>query len=291
MKKLFYLNFLFLYIACQAQDQKSVLLSPLIHYQYLQESNVVLEVPVETYKIRYRSDGLEITGYISRPKAEEKLPILIFNRGGNRDFGTHKNFRYQQYLAANGYIVLSTQLRGNSYSEGKDEMGGKDLNDILQLIEIAKTLNFAIADKIGVYGISRGGLNTYQISRLSDDIAAIAVVGAPTDPRLDFAARPEMYTQVFKELVGDTLTNKAAYDYRSPLLWADEINEPTLILHGADDWRVTPQNAKLMIEKFTALNKEFDYQIIEGGDHGLNTHRALRNEKVIGWFDKYLKPE
>lgn len=51
-------------------------------------------------------------------------------------------------------------------------MGGKDLNDILKLIEIGQSLEFADKTNIGVYGISRGGLNAYQIARLTDDIKA-----------------------------------------------------------------------------------------------------------------------
>ena len=163
------------------------------------------------------------------------------------------------------------------------------MEDILKLIEIGKSLKFTIPEKIGVYGISRGGLNAYQISRLTDDIAAIAVVGAPVNPRLDFDTRPEMYTDVFMELIGDTISNKEAYDYRSPILWADEINEPVLLLHGSEDWRVKPINAELMIAKLKELNKEFEYLIVEGGDHGINTDRKLRNDKVLTWFKKYLK--
>jgi dipeptidyl aminopeptidase/acylaminoacyl peptidase len=44
-----------------------------------------------------------------------------------------------------------------------------------------------------------------------------------------------------------------------------------------------------MIEEMKRLNKEFDFQIVKNGDHGLNTHRKIRNEKVINWFKKYLK--
>ncbi|WP_165731615.1 S9 family peptidase [Polaribacter sp. 20A6] len=279
-----------LFSSCNKDIKKTENLSPLIDYQYLIQTNNDFKIPTETYKIRYKSDGLEITGYLTKPKDLQKYPTIIYNRGGNRDFGTFtpKSLIYQQYLASNGFIILSSQLRGNMHSEGEDEYGGKDLNDILKLIEINKSLKFS-NQNIGVYGISRGGLNAYQISRLTDEIKAIAVVGAPTDPRLDFDTRPEMYEKVLKELVGDTINFKKEYDYRSPIKWVNEINEPTLILHGSDDWRVKPINAELMIEEMKRLNKEFDYQIVENGDHGLNTHRNIRNEKVINWFKKYLK--
>ena len=98
-----------------------------------------------------------------------------------------------------------------------------------------------------------------------------------------------MYENVLKEMIGDTINFKKEYDYRSPIKWVNEINEPTLILHGSDDWRVKPINAELMIEEMKRLNKEFDFQIVENGDHGLNTHRKIKNEKVINWFKTYLE--
>jgi len=279
------------YSSCNQPVKKTENFSPLIDYQYLIQTNNNFNVSTETYKIRYTSDSLEITGFLTKPKNSQKYPTIIYNRGGNRDFGTFtsKDLIYQQYLASNGFIILSSQLRGNIFSEGKDEYGGKDLNDILKLIEINKSLKCS-NQNIGVYGISRGGLNAYQISRLTDDIKAIAVVGAPTDPRLDFDTRPEMYEKVLKELVGDTIHLKKEYDYRSPIKWVNEINEPTLILHGSDDWRVKPINATLMIAAMRRLHKEFDYQIVKNGNHALNNYRKIRNEKVINWFKKYLTP-
>lgn len=287
---IFYLTMLCLLFGCKEPSKKSATFSSLIDYQHLILTSNRFEIPVETYKIRYQSDGLEITGYISKQKNAENQPAIIVTRGGNRNFGTFgvRNLNYQQFLASQGYVVLSSQLRGNIFSEGEDEFGGKDLNDILKLIEINKTLEFT-NEKIGVHGTSRGGLNAYQISRITDDIDAIAVIGAPTNVRLDIKLDPEMYEMVYKELVGDTIQNKAAYDYRSPLLWANEINEPTLILHGSDDQRVQLIHAELMIEKMKTLNKTFDYHIFEGGNHGLGTHWQEKNSKVLNWFHKYLK--
>jgi dipeptidyl aminopeptidase/acylaminoacyl peptidase len=222
-----------LYSSCNQSIKKTENFSPLIDYQYLIQTNNDFELPTETYKIRYNSDGLEITGFLTKPKTLQKYPTIIYNRGGNQDFGTFtlKDLRFQQYLASNGFIILSSQLRGNMFSEGKDEFGGKDLNDILKLIEINKSLKYS-NQNIGVFGISRGGLNAYQISRLTDEIKAIAVVGAPTDPRLDFDTRPEMYEKVLKELVGDTIKFKKEYDYRSPIKWVNEINEQHLFYTG-----------------------------------------------------------
>jgi len=285
-----FIFFIICSIGCAETRNSAATFSPLITHQHIVPKNDNADSLTASYQIKYRSDGLEITGYLTRPHKEGVYPVIIYNRGGNRDYGTltTRDLKYHQYLAPFGYVVLSSQLRGNAYSEGVDEFGGEDLNDILRLIEINKTLDFT-NDYIGVYGISRGGLNAYQISRLSDEIKAIAVVGAPVDPRLDFYTRPEMYQNVFKEIVGDTIEHRAAYDYRSPIKWVDEINEPVLILHGTNDHRVKPLHADLMIQKLKSLNKEFKYKFVEHADHGLNSHKSLRDREILEWFDKYLK--
>jgi dipeptidyl aminopeptidase/acylaminoacyl peptidase len=41
---------------------------------------------VEIKSITYLSDGLKVKGYLAAPKKGEKLPCVIFNRGGNQSF-------------------------------------------------------------------------------------------------------------------------------------------------------------------------------------------------------------
>ena len=43
---------------------------------------------VRLFSLFYRSDGLRVAGYLSVPKeADGPAPAVIFNRGGNREFG------------------------------------------------------------------------------------------------------------------------------------------------------------------------------------------------------------
>jgi len=223
----------------------------LISYQYLYSSGNMLNGEIiETYEIKYRVNGLMITGYINRPSGDAKMyPAIIYCRGGNRDFGTFERGQLdiQRQLASEGFVVLSSQLRGNIFSQGTDEMGGADLNDILQLIEIAKKLPFVKGDRIGIHGVSRGGSNAYQISRMSDDIRSISVIGTSVDIRDSHLYRPKKYTMVNLPLIGDTIQFKDEYDKRSPILWVDELNEPLLILHGTADWRSKIEYVKRII--------------------------------------------
>ena len=88
-------------------------------------------------KITYDSDGLKVKGYIAQPKDDsKKYPSIIWCRGGIGNAGAIDAFNAKGIfgqLASWGYVVLSTQYRGNDGSEGKDEFGGDDLNDVLNL--------------------------------------------------------------------------------------------------------------------------------------------------------------
>ena len=98
----------------------------------------------DSYWMEYESDGLTISGVLAYPKHSklDKLPVVIYNRGGNAK--TAANNRWAQLrkilpLAEQGYLVLASNYRGSKFSQGKDEYGGKDVNDVLRLLELVET--------------------------------------------------------------------------------------------------------------------------------------------------------
>jgi dipeptidyl aminopeptidase/acylaminoacyl peptidase len=93
------------------------------------------------YRITYLSDGLKVTGFLAEPKEKGKYPCIIANRGGNRAFAQWDTLRMALYLGRMstwGYVVIASQYRGNDGGEGQEEFGGKDVNDVLNLIPALK---------------------------------------------------------------------------------------------------------------------------------------------------------
>ena len=244
---------------------------------------------VECYKIKYSSDGLKVIGFLLKPKSEDlKFPVMIFNRGGNREVGkiTKEFLAYLSYLASKNYVVLASQYRGNDGGQGREEFGGKDVNDVLNLIPLAKSLPFTEPDKIVMYGISRGGMMTYLAIKEGADIKAAAVVGGITDLVQSYEERAERMKKVIRELVGK---DRDEWKKRSAYYWPEKINVPVLILHGEDDWRVKISQAIKLSEKLREAGKPHKLVIFPKGDHGLNTHRSERNRKIFAWFNKHLQ--
>ncbi len=256
-------------------------------FQYLDSINI--------YVITYLSDGLKIKGLLVEPKQKGDYPCVIFNRGGNRDFGSLKighGAITMGNIAKHGYVVIASQYRGNAGGEGQEEFGGSDVNDVIILTDVLKEVESADTDKIGMYGWSRGGMMTYIALTKTNRIKAAAVGGAVADLYESIKDRPEMETRVTAELIPDYETNKEQeLTNRSAIMWADKFSKdvPILMLHGTADWRVKPEQSLKMAMEFEKYRVPYRLIMFEGGDHGLTEHRAEKDEQVIRWFDRYLK--
>jgi dipeptidyl aminopeptidase/acylaminoacyl peptidase len=97
---------------------------------------------VECTRIMYVSDGLKVAGLMWRPRDQgmKKLPLLIYNRGGNRDFGRVPQWQAFPRFAADGFVVLASQYRGVDGGEGVGQFGGADINDVRNLLGVAELL-------------------------------------------------------------------------------------------------------------------------------------------------------
>src|SRR6266567_1910580 len=111
------------------------------------------------------TDGLRVVGYLVRPRdlASRRFPVIIFNRGGFLDRGKIESFNLVDFtrLSEEGFVVLASQYRGNDGGEGREELGGADLEDVSNLLTTARSLPYTDATNIFMYGVSRGGMMTF----------------------------------------------------------------------------------------------------------------------------------
>jgi dipeptidyl aminopeptidase/acylaminoacyl peptidase len=194
-------------------------------------------------------------------------------------------------IASWGYVVVASQYRGNAGGEGKEEFGGADVNDVLNLIPLLESIPQADASRIGMYGWSRGGMMTYIALTKTDRITAAITGGGMADSSISIKLRPEM-ENVYAELVPDYRKNKdAALKARSAVQWPERIYKktPILLLHGGADWRVHPTQAFAMVSALYQSKHPFRFVFFEGGDHGLTEHREEVNRLARDWLDRYVR--
>ena len=243
----------------------------------------------------YESDGLMVTGFVVKPKAKGNYPCIIYNRGGNRDMGSLLVYTaaiYMGKIASAGFVVIASNYRGNSNSEGKEEFGGADVNDVLNLIPALSQIEGADTSRIGMFGVSRGGMMSYIAAKKSSKIKAIAVVGGMSNLFTMKKNRPEMETHVYSELIPNyenDLENQLKN--RSAAFWADQLPKSTkfLILHGSDDQAVSVEEARELHEKFIEHKIKHVFIEYEGDNHGLRKNAVHVSKQINNWFLKYVK--
>jgi dipeptidyl aminopeptidase/acylaminoacyl peptidase len=243
-------------------------------------------------EITYMSDGLKVKGLLVQPAAKGKYPCIIYNRGGNREYGNLKAsdaFLTLGRLASKGFVVVASYYRGNGGSEGREEFGGADVNDVLNLIPVLCELPRADTARIGMYGWSRGGMMTYLALKKTHRIKAAVVGGAISDLKALLESRPEMES-VYRDLIPGYLTSKKeTLKERSAIYWPCEMNPvPLLIIHGSADKRVPASQSETLSNLMIACHPRHKLMLIPGADHGLSSFATQRDQAVLDWFTRYL---
>jgi dipeptidyl aminopeptidase/acylaminoacyl peptidase len=248
---------------------------------------------VECSQIIYLSDGLKVAGFVVAPRgrAVAPRPLVIFNRGGNRYFSpvVFANLVDFARWSQEGFVVLASQYRGGPGSEGSDEFGGTDVNDVMNLFGVARELGGVDMSNVFMQGESRGGLMTYLALERGAQVNAAVVIGGPTDLSLDADHRPEMQA-LYRELIPNFAADPAAaLRARGVLDFADRLVAPLLILHGGSDWRVDPQQALALAQRLQALRRPYELLVYAGDDHGLSRNSDDGWRRSVGWFRQHMR--
>lgn len=195
-------------------------------------------------------DGLEIHGQLFAPAGRTQSgPALIFMHGGpirQMILGFHYMYYYHnayamnQYLASQGYVVLSVNYRlgvmyGRAFREAANASwrGAAEYKDIVAGAKFLQGLPMVDAKKIGLWGGSYGGyLTALGLARNSDLFAAGVDLHGVHDwsvflPRWE--NRPGAPDAKEAE--------KLAYD-SSPDASVSHWKSPVLLVHGDDDRNV-----------------------------------------------------
>lgn len=257
------------------------------NYTYL--NDVTIE------KITYESDELNVKGYLATPKNSGNYPCIIYNRGGNKEFGKltpKKAVFILARIASWGYVVAASQYRGNDGGEGKEEFGGKDVNDVLHLISLFENIKNTNTSKMGIYGWSRGGMMTYLSLTKTNKFKAAVIGGGLSDLRNWIDTRKDTIESVYYNNIPNYAQNRSqAINDRSAIYQVENISKttPILMLHGTSDWRVVPEMALDLSKEFIKNKVPHRLVLFEGGNHGLREFRKEVDEMTKKWFDDYLK--
>jgi dipeptidyl aminopeptidase/acylaminoacyl peptidase len=239
----------------------------------------------------YPSDGLTVGAYLyeSVKPASKLRPIIVFNRGSfvrPNGFAGEMLVMAHRYAQA-GYIVVAPQYRGSNGWAGRDELGGAELHDLMNLVPQLARIPGADSHRVYLSGESRGGAMVYMALRDGFPARAAAVWGAFTDlaplvgpggpqekaaPMVwpDFAQRRE-------EIIRS----------RSALYWAADIHVPVLIMHGGVDQDIPVSQSQRMDVELTRLGSPHKLLVFDDQQHVIGGRGAERDAAALQWFARY----
>ena len=248
---------------------------------------------VNLSRIAYNSDALAVTGLLAEPKHWEPRshPLMIYNRGGSREFGMLTLLSAQRSMipfAKRGYIVAASNYRGNDGGEGREEFGGSDVHDVLNLIESMRSHPGFDGRNVVMVGHSRGAMMTYLAMRHGADIRAAAGLAGMADVLQTARERPDIEANVFRRLIGvDDGQIEKAYVDRSAVYWADELSAPIQLHHGDADNRVDVSQSHHLANALHKAGKTCELHVYPGDNHALLRNWDLVTDRIYHWMERF----
>ena len=228
-------------------------------------------------------DGMTIHGYLSTPRGVEasNLPLILVVHGGP---WARDNWGYQpevQLLANRGYAVLQINYRGSTgygkafLNAAVKEWAGAMHTDLVDGVQWAVDQGIADPERVGIYGGSYGGYATLVGLTLTPEVFACGLdyVGPSSLVTLinSFPAywRPFLEGTFYRHVGNpENLDDIEHMQARSPLNFVDQIEDPLLIVQGANDPRVTQRESDQMAIALRDRGVPVQYLLAENEGHG-----------------------
>jgi dipeptidyl aminopeptidase/acylaminoacyl peptidase len=235
---------------------------------------------------------------VTRPPgfiAGRRYPTILHIHGGPvGQFSWGFEFK-PQYFASKGYVVIEPNPRGST-GRGQafvraiyQSWGITDYDDLIAAVDHAVAAGYADPERLAVTGYSYGGYMTNMVITRTNRFKAAASGAGHSYIAANYGH--DIYQKWYNWELGPPWENREKYDRLSPLLQAGKVTTPTLFLGGREDWNVPLLNSELFYQSLRTRGVETQLVIYPGMHHGGWDPEFERDylERVVAWFDKYLK--
>ena len=254
--------------------------------------------------LHWKSDDFDVQGMLIEPPTVvpgKTYPMVVLAHGGP----AHASYplfpatpdSYDAVLASEGYYVFEPNPRG-SYGQGEvftranvRDFGYGDLRDILAGVDAVLKKAPIDPARIGIVGWSYGGYMTMWAITQTDRFKA-AVAGAGLSDWLSYYGTNNIDTWMLPFFGASVYDDPKVYERSSPLTFIKNVHTPTLLLGGDRDAEVPITQS---YEYWNALRRlgvptEFVVYPDEGHLFFRREDQADVMTRVVGWFNRYLRP-
>lgn len=229
-------------------------------------------------------DGLEIHGYLTRPREQRDRPhaLIVLPHGGPFTIRDSWEFDAEaQFLANRGYAVLQVNYRGSGgygarfEAAGKRQWGRAMQNDLTDAVQWAVTGGITSADRVGIYGGSYGGYavlagltTTPELYRCGANYVGVSDLVLLRHPNHPTSHEYDLW---FAEWVGDSDAELKAV---SPAEHVAAIRVPTFHAYGENDPRVDIGQWKVLERELKQHHKPYIFIREQDEGHGYEEEKS-----------------
>ncbi|QED49048.1 alpha/beta hydrolase family protein [Cytobacillus dafuensis] len=219
-----------------------------------------IELSIVTYEV----NGLKVKGLLAEPKDDRIYDGFLYLRGGIKNVGQVRPGRIIQF-ASEGFIVFAPFYRGNQGGEGNEDFAGEDREDAFSAYMLLRS--HPRIKGVHIFGFSRGGVMSLLTAIQFPDAKSLVTWGGVSDMFLTYVERHDL-RKMMKRVIGGTPTKfPERYEYRTPLFYLENIQAPTLIIHGEKDENVSIEHAYRLEKRLKTLDKKVESWYFENFTH------------------------
>jgi dipeptidyl aminopeptidase/acylaminoacyl peptidase len=238
----------------------------------------------------------------------QRYPLVVSIHGGPHSRYADTWFPEFQMLAAEGMFVLYTNPRGSS-GYGMDfqystlrAWGIDDTKDILQGVDIVVDRGIADPERLGITGGSYGGFMTNWMTA-HDQRWRAAITARSISNWMSFYGVSDASGLVEREFGGMPWPfrsyEEGSYNLvmmLSPIVWADRVETPTLIIHSINDYRTPLEGGEQWYRALQKHDVPVKMVLFPDSSHGLSRTGepwllVRRLQEYMDWFRAYLVDE
>jgi len=259
--------------------------------------------PPEEVIFPNKADNTQVSALIYRPidfEPEKRYPAIVWIRGGPTDMCRYAFKPFYNWLANQGYIVITPNYRG-SIGYGVAHMsavagqglGKVDLSDVLAAGQYVRTLpEVDLSRGVGVGGRSWGGYLTLMAVTQTPETFSCAVAGAAIANWSIQQSQTEV-RYYDRWLVGGWIYEQEAHAKdRSPISFVERIQAPLLVYHGEEDRDVPFAQIGPFVKRAQERGKDVEYVTYSAEGHSNKKPENQQDvlNRIENFFRKHLKP-
>ena len=243
--------------------------------------------------------GQPVQAWIVKPPdfdPTRRYPLVVLIHGGPQGAWSDAwSYRWNpQVYAGAGYVVFMPNPRGSigwgqAFTDAiRGDWGGRVYEDILKGTDYAEALPWVEKGRTVAAGASYGGYMVDWIVGHTDRFRALVTHSGVFDLVSMYGSTEELFFPEW-DLEGTYWTNPEMYARWNPRAFVEDFATPTLILHGARDYRVPLEQGLAL---FTALQRQgVPSRLVVFPDENhwiLKPANSVRwYSEVLGWFDRW----